>query len=147
MVSFYVVVCSSGDSLQHLTSLLQPIVRFVDMEFSLAQHLDVSKEVEEAVFAFYKTVKVDEDSKPFLCSSAGGRQPALCNYVATLKKTFVSHDVYADESLKYLSALNGPQFYAGSPVVVHGQVLASLCAIDFRPRTVSCSLPKQRVDL
>jgi GAF domain-containing protein len=54
------------------------------------------------------------------------------------------HDVYADESFGYLAELKGPAFYAGTPVMVNGQDLATLCVIDFRPRFVSARLSQQQ---
>jgi class 3 adenylate cyclase len=68
--------------------------------------------------------------EPWLCAMERGL--AFCNYVAYTGRTFTLKDVYADASFSWAREAKACQFYSGSPIIVRGCHIASLCVYDFR---------------
>jgi class 3 adenylate cyclase len=100
---------------------------------SMAAHFESKQEIKDMILSLKKPMKVDHDGDPWLCGCT--RSAGLCNYVAYTGCTFTSHDVWTDESLRWVRDMNGMRFYSSSPIVVNGYVVANLCIYDFvRPR-------------
>lgn len=98
--------------------------------FSIANHVSCSIEAMTLMAEFKKELVATPEGEPWLCAT--DRSLAFCNYVAYCEKTFTLQDVWADESFAWVKALKGIRFYSGSPVVVRGLTIATLCVYDFR---------------
>jgi GAF domain-containing protein len=119
-----------------LSFLIQKILSHPDTHFGLARYIEASPEVEERWANFHETINCFPESEaPFLCKTS--RNKTLCSYVSVLEKTFVVHDIYKDTSFEWVEKIGGPRFYCGSPIMVNGRMVASLCVLDFRERPVS----------
>ena len=87
------------------------------------------------MLSFCKEINKDENGEPWLMSLPDNfRCLSLCSYTVATKKTMVVHDVWNDESFKWLSNYNAFKFYSGSPIIVNGHAVATFCIKDFRTR-------------
>jgi class 3 adenylate cyclase len=84
--------------------------------------------------ASYTTLSLDDDGEPYLCEWQLGRAFSLCNYPIQTKRTFTVHDIFEDESFAWIAKPGGFRFYSGSPVIIGGHVVATLCLLDYKPR-------------
>lgn len=103
--------------------------------YTFARHCELSEEQKNIIFSFYTTLNKDETGEPWLVTfPEKGRCLSFCNYALTAKKTMTVHDVWEDESFKWMSDLDGFKFYSGSPIFVNGYAVATFCMMDFQPR-------------
>ncbi|CAB9519829.1 Putative serine/threonine-protein kinase/receptor [Seminavis robusta] len=110
-------------------------ITFFDHEsqFSFAR-VGLTEHIQKAILGpIYRPVNQMADHAAFLCKT--NRSIGICNYTNLSKRTFVVHDIHADETFKWMKGSWPFRCYVGTPLISpSGLVLGTLCLHNIEPR-------------
>lgn len=92
-----------------------------------------SEEISYGFKKIFQPVTTNPDGTCFLGKMVAAQ--ALCNYTVTWGKTFVVHDLAANETFKSFASVLPIRSYVGTPIKdSSGSIIAVLCLFDNKPR-------------